>query len=46
MDFAQVLGQGGTADDGPDVARKAFNFRNLIKSMQYSFTAIEKVGPL
>ena len=40
MDHADVF---ASAED-EDVARKAFRFREFIKSYQLSFTSVEKVG--
>ena len=40
MDFAPKL----TQLDGGDTARKAMALRTMIRSMQDSFTALEKVG--
>lgn len=46
VDFAQDFFSQTSSDDGRDVARKAMDFRKTVKSMQYSFTAIEKVSQL
>ena len=46
VDFAQDFFSQTGSDDGRDVARKAMDFRKTVKSMQYSFTAIEKVSQL
>ena len=40
MDFAPKL----TQLDGGDTARKAMALRTMVRSMQDSFTALEKVG--
>ena len=39
MDHADVF----ASTEGEDVARKAFRFREFIKSYQLSFTSVEKV---
>ena len=46
VDFAQDFFSQTSSDDGRDVARKAMDFRKTVKSVQYSFTAIEKVSQL
>lgn len=46
VDFAQDFFSQTSSDDGRDIARKAMDFRKTIKSVQYSFTAIEKVSQL
>lgn len=43
MDYAQVFFSGTSSDDQVDVARKTFNMKKIVKSMQDSFTALEKV---
>ena len=44
VDFAQDFFTNTSSDDDLDVARKTFNMKKLVKSMQDSFTALEKVG--
>lgn len=43
IDFAQDFFSNTSSDDGIDVARKTFNMKKVVKSMQDSFTALEKV---
>ena len=43
VDFAQDFFSNASSDEGVDVARKAMKFTGVIKSMQDSFTALEKV---
>ena len=43
IDFAQDFFSNTSSDDGVDVARKTFNMKKVVKSMQDSFTALEKV---
>lgn len=43
IDFAQDFFSNTSSDDGMDVARKTFNMKKVVKSMQDSFTALEKV---
>ena len=43
MDFAQELFSGTSFDDKMDVARRTMNMKKLVKSLQGSFTALEKV---
>ena len=43
MDFAQDFFSGTSSDDQADVARRTFNIKKIVKLMQNSFTALEKV---
>ena len=43
MDFAQDFFSSTDSDDKLDVARKTMYMKKLVKSMQNSFTALEKV---
>ena len=43
MDFAQDFFSSTSSDDKADVARKTLNMKKLVKWMQNSFTALEKV---
>lgn len=43
VDFAQDFFSSTSSDDGLDVARKTFNMKKIVKPMQDSFTALEKV---
>ena len=44
IDFAQDFFSATSSDDHVDVARRTFNMKKVVKSMQNSFTALEKVA--